>query len=181
MPSTLIRAGLGTGRRGSRRKEQSFYMAVGNALVVGAAYLGLSSGAGCVTLSDSLGLSGSQPHLCPRRSRSPSLEIFDCGLFSPQGPHSLPSMTSWPKNVEPAHEALVVARRSKPQGVAVTAQSSLFVFQPPSWPPEPPSTLEGAGRQAGWKIHGYWVAVWLRLGEGSYFLSPNYLLSLEPE
>ena len=89
-------------------------------------------------------------------------------------------MTSWPRNVEPAHQALVVVRRSKPQREAIAQGPPLSFTHPPSWPPSRvASTLVGAGKQAGLKIHGYWVVVELRLGRGPHFLSPKHHPSLK--
>lgn len=169
--TTLIRAVLEIGRDQPGRKEHRF--PVGEA-----AYL--SPGAGCVTVSVPLAPLGPNPASAPGGVGLPAWGVFDCGLSSPQGHYSLLSMTSWPKNVEPAHQALVVARRPEPE--AVTTQVSPVVFYPPSWLAASLPTLvqgrEGGrpGRRSmdtGWHMFG--------LGEGPHFLSPEYFLGLEPE
>lgn len=74
--------------------ELGFYMAGRNALVGEAAYLGLSPGTGCVTLSDSLGFCESQPCLSPRRNRLSSQEILCLWvLLSPRPP--LPALNDF--------------------------------------------------------------------------------------
>lgn len=67
---------LAMGRSWPRRKEHCSYKAMGKALSQMQPYLGLNSGAGCVTVRDSLGLLGSQPLLCPSRGGTSSLEIL---------------------------------------------------------------------------------------------------------
>ena len=66
-PVPLVRARLKMVGSRSRRKELGFHTAGRSALVGQATYLGdLSPGTGCVTVSDSLGFSESQPCLSCR-------------------------------------------------------------------------------------------------------------------
>lgn len=63
--------------KGQAQKERAgFPYGRGNALVGEAAYLGLIFGTGCVTLNESLGLSGSQPCLSPSRGGLSIQEIL---------------------------------------------------------------------------------------------------------
>ena len=72
----LVRARLKVVGSRSRRKELGFHMAGRSALVGQATYLDLSPGTGCVTVSDSLGFSESQPCLSCRMGRLSSQEIL---------------------------------------------------------------------------------------------------------
>ena len=137
VPSTLIRAVLETGRSRPRRKGHSFYIAKRNVLVGEAAYL--SPGAGCVILSVLLASLGLNPACAPGGVGLPAWRFSDCGLSSPQGHYSLLSMTSWPKNVELAHQALAATRRSKPQRLRLPKCPLLSSSHPPG--PQPLHSL----------------------------------------
>lgn len=109
---------LDQGRAGNRQEQAQeertqFLYSKEKGLGGEAAYL--SPGAGCVILSVLLASLGLNPASAPGGVGLPAWRFFDCGLSSPQGHYSLLSMTSWPKNVELAHQALAVTRRSKPQ------------------------------------------------------------------
>lgn len=166
----------------SRRKELGFYMAGRSALVGQATYLDLSPGMGCVTVSDCLGFSESQPCLSPRMGQviQPGDTLTVGSLLSPRPP--LPALNDFmAQECGASTPSTGCSKKVKATESGCGCPGSPIVFHPPTLlaPSGVASTLVGAGKQAGLKIHGYRVVAELRLGRGPHFLSPKHHPSLK--
>lgn len=157
-------------------------MAGRSALVGQATYLDLSPGMGCVTVSDSLGFSESQPCLSPRMGQviQPGDSLIVGSLLSPRPP--LPALNDFmAQECGASTPSTGCSKKVKATESGCNCPGYPIFFHPPTLlAPQWSGFHAGGGREAGW-VEDPWLpgGCGAQAGKGTPLLEPKAPPQLE--